>query len=123
MAVASDQNVVSSGAIGVDIQAVTFGGDASCATACTTATNPCTICDRVGSRITSITPLGSGGYTFNGLSKLKYICSGSGRTGASTSVPLTQITNSAGSFVRARTGDNVAGVDAYQVNAICIGIP
>jgi hypothetical protein len=80
-AVASDQNVRSIGAVGVDIQSVYFGSGANCQSACTTGT--CNICTQVGTKITSVTwASATGNYNVNGIDGTKYICNGNAYDGA-----------------------------------------
>ena len=120
-AVASDQNVRSVGSTGVDIQSVYFGGNATCSTACTTS--PCTICNSVGGKITSVTRLSLGTYLINGIDGTKYNCSGTGvtniyaghaqlRASSSSSYALMQIGNAAGS-----------PTDSNYNSVTCLGIP
>jgi hypothetical protein len=73
-AVASDQNVRSIGAVGVDVQSVYFGGAAGCTTNCTTG--DCFVCTRVGTKITTVSWGALGVYHLNGIDGTKYNCTG-----------------------------------------------
>ena len=79
-AVSSDANVRSIGAVGVDIQSVYFGSGANCGSQC--ATGSCTICNSVGTKVTSVTWQSTGTYRINGIDGTKYNCTGTGVGGA-----------------------------------------
>jgi hypothetical protein len=117
-AVASDQNVRSIGAVGVDMQSVYFAG-AAIGTACTT--NPCTIHRQVGSKITSVTRNGGGEYRLNGIDGTKYQCTGTAynNAGANRVPMLFDSTGSTSSYATVSS----QGVDTSYNSIICIGIP
>ena len=115
-AVASDQNVRSIGSIGVDIQSVYFGGNADCSSDCTAS--PCTICNKVGGKITSVTRLSAGQYYLNGIDGTKYNCSGTAHT-SPTRKPLLHQWESSSSTTARITSDTDVGF----ASVTCIGIP
>lgn len=120
-AVASDQNVRSIGAVGVDIQSVSFGSGTNCGTSC--STSPCTICNQVGTKITSVSRTGAGIYRVNGIDGLKYSCTGSGITNGY--IGLAHIrNNSSSSYAEIQSG-NMSGsnADSAHNSLICIGVP
>jgi hypothetical protein len=121
-AVASDQNVRSIGAVGVDVQSVYFGSGANCATACSTGN--CAICKQVGSKITSVAFVSTGIYTVNGVDGLtKYSCSGSAFAGGNYGVINHDVVNSTSTTVRLNTGNGPSTVNAGYAHLTCIGIP
>jgi hypothetical protein len=114
-AVASDQNIRSIGAVGVDMQSVYFAG-AVASTVC--STSPCTIYNSIGSKITSVTRVQTGGYQLNGIDGLKYNCTGNGfnssrRTGLHDRLAST----TSYAYI---SFDNI---DTAYNSIICIGIP
>lgn len=116
MAVASDQNVRSIGSTGVDIQSVFFGLGADCSTVCTTGT--CNICNKVGTKITSVTWNSTGIYLLNGIDGLKYNCSGSANTGSVLSAFSHARQVSTVSYAAMETSANIRNGSIQ-----CIGIP
>jgi len=113
--------VKSQGSNGVDIQSVFFGSGANCASFCTTS--PCTICNQVGSKITSVSRTSIGLYRVNGIDGLKYNCTGSGTTNAYIGIAHLKA-GSTSSYAEINTG-NAAGASTDSANnsLICIGIP
>lgn len=118
-AVASDQNVRSIGAIGVDIQSVYFAQGA----ACTTGT--CTSNNLVGSKITSVTWTSTGCYRLNGIDGTKYNCSPSASaTGNSFSMGAHFRASSASTYATVCFGSGVStNVDVLNASVTCTGIP
>jgi hypothetical protein len=121
-AVASDQSVRSIGSINVDIQSVYFGSGANCSTACTSS--PCTVCSRVGTKITDVTRSGTGDYKLNGIDGTKYVCT----TGNAYNVGVRPGVHSLGSSTSTyaqlyyyTTGTTLLDVGFASVT--CIGIP
>lgn len=123
MAVASDQNVRATGSTGVDIQSVYFGGNATCSTACAGASGTCTICNRVGTKITSVSAGGgAGAYLINGIDGTKYNCSGTGLGTAYT--PIIHFRSSSStSYAPVQAANGGTGIDVGNANVTCIGIP
>lgn len=117
LAVASDQNVRSIGSTGVDIQSVYFGSSADCSTACTTGT--CTICNQVGSKITSVTWSSLGSYLLNGIDGKKYNCSGTGYT--TTNIPIIH-QKPVSTTTYALIQNNPNANSSYN-SVLCMGIP
>lgn len=125
MAVASDQNVRSIGSTNVDIQSVYFGSGADCATTFTSGS--ATICNRVGTKITSVQYISTGTIQVNGLDGTKYNCIGSG-AGPSGAAPYTSWLHnrpaSSSSFVYMNKGSVAGTLADGSYNLIqCIGIP
>jgi hypothetical protein len=119
-AVASDANIRSIGATGVDIQSVLFGSGANCDTACSTGT--CSICTQIGSKITSVTFNATGQYKLNGIDGTKYNCTGSG--GGANFVPAQHSkSSSTSSYAFINTGSGASNVNAATVSVMCIGVP
>lgn len=108
----------SEGSGGVDIQSVYFGSGADCSSVCSTGT--CTICRKLGNKITSVFKSGTTGvYFINGLDKAVYICSGSGTTlSAPFSAAIgTNLSGSTSSYILT-TG---SGQDVLNASVTCIG--
>jgi hypothetical protein len=118
-AVASDQNVRSIGAVGVDIQSVLFGSGANCSTACTTGN--CTICSQIGSKITSVSFVSSGNYNINGIDGTKYVCTATGSISISpfTIGGIHEKATSTSLLTRVSYGGN----NAANASVTCIGVP
>ncbi len=116
-AVASDQNVRTVGAIGVDMQTIQFGSGSNCTAPCTTGT--CTICFQVGTKITSVThDAGVGRYRINGLDGLtKYRCMGSAANQAYDAV-ISRADQSTTSYAYLAANEDLA----YAM-MICVGTP
>lgn len=117
-AVASDQNVRSIGAIGVDIQSVFFGSGAGCTSVCSTGT--CTICGQVGGKITSVQYSSPGIYLVNGIDSTKYICSGTGHT-TTASVALSHARTAGTPSIQAVI--EASGTNVRNATFTCIGVP
>lgn len=115
--------VASQGASGkVDIQSVYFGSGTNCATACSSGN--CTICKRVGTKITSVSWVVNGNYNLNGIDgATKYLCSGTGYT--DTFAPIFDaIVDSSTTYARVviRNTANSNTNGAYM-SVTCVGIP
>lgn len=119
-AVASDQNVRSIGAVGVDIQSVYFGSGANCAGVCSSGT--CLVCNQVGSKITSVTFDSTGNYRLNGIDGLKYNCTGQG-VGTSYTVARHSRTSSTSSYAYISFGSGGGVINSGDNSVTCIGIP
>jgi hypothetical protein len=117
-AVASDQNVRSIGAVGVDMQSVYFAGS-TLSTAC--STSPCVIYRQVGSKITSVSRVAIGQYNLNGIDGTKYQCTGTAYSNAGTNRVAMLFDSSASSSTQATISSQ--GVDTSYNSIICIGIP
>ena len=121
--VASDANVRSIGAVGVDIQSVTFGSGINCTSNCTTGT--CTICKRTGAKITSVVWNSTGGYYVNGIDALnKYSCSVNGRSAGVGGLSGWQedlYSTSSAAFLQFMNGTTAYNVATGVVT--CIGVP
>ena len=117
-AVASDQNIRSIGAVGVDMQSVYFAGSAL-STAC--STSPCVIYRQVGSKITSVSRVAIGQYNLNGIDGTKYQCTGTAYSNAGTNRVAMLFDSSASSSTQATISSQ--GVDTSYNSIICIGIP
>ena len=117
-AVASDQNIRSIGAVGVDMQSVYFAGSAL-GTAC--STSPCVIYRQVGSKITSVSRVAIGQYNLNGIDGTKYQCTGTAYSNAGTNRVAMLFDSSASSSTQATISSQ--GVDTSYNSIICIGIP
>jgi hypothetical protein len=113
-AVASDQNVRSIGAVGVDIQSVYFGQ----ATACTSGN--CTINSQVGSKITTVSWQSAGEYRLNGIDGTKYICTASA---GSPFVINHDRANSTTTYARILARNAGALGNVSDIAVTCIGIP
>lgn len=121
-AVASDQNVRSIGSTGMDIQSVYFGGSADCSVVCSTGN--CTICNQVGSKITSISWVAGGTYNINGIDGTKYNCQGTGtNTGVSYLGAFQNRAASTSSFARLQYGSGANAANTGHASVTCIGIP
>lgn len=123
-AVASDQNVRSIGSVGVDIQSVYFGGNADCSATCTSGN--CTICNRVGTKITSVTWFSAGAYRLNGIDGTKYNCSGTGYSNTSFWQSMAHDRPvSTSSYAHMSTGSTSSStpVNTGYNSVTCIGIP
>lgn len=124
MAVASDQNVRSIGSTNVDIQSVYFGSGANCASACTTGT--CTICNQVGSKITTVSFVSTGLYNVNGIDGTKYNCVSTGAidpTGAAIAMAHNR-SSSTSTYARiAATTSGAVLANVLQTSVNCMGIP
>jgi hypothetical protein len=118
-AVSSDLNVTSIGAVGADVQRVYFGASADCSTACTTGT--CIICDQVGTKITSVSWVGTGQYNVNGVDGTKYACNGTAYTAAYLAITHWRDLSTA-SFARV-VGGNPTSTNSARATVTCIGIP
>jgi hypothetical protein len=117
--------VTSVGAVSPDIQSVYFGAGADCTSFCTAGT--CTICNRVGTKITSIAWAATGGYELNGIDGTKYNCTGGGY--GSSAKPTVVLQNRALS-TSTRTRVNFHGVttadsleNSSYASVTCIGVP
>jgi hypothetical protein len=119
-AVASDANIKTTGATGVDIQQVYFGSGANCSSQCTTGT--CSICWQVGTKITSVTWSATGTYRLNGIDGLKYNCIGSGVGGAYASF-VHDKAGSTTSFANMFSGQGGGISNSGFNNIMCIGVP
>jgi hypothetical protein len=123
-AVASDQNVRSIGAVGVDMQQVFVGSGANCTSACTTGN--CTICRNVGSKITSVSFVSTGQYNLNGIDGTKYSCIGNAsEPGVTYTTMFQDVPLSTSTFVRIQNAkpSNGTTVNGGSMNIFCIGIP
>lgn len=116
MAVASDQNVRSTGSTSVDTQSVYFGSGADCETACSTGS--CAICHRTGTRITSVTYVAAGIYALNGLDGTKWNCLGTANNGSAYVAVTHPRQSSTSSYVLLETQGNIR-----RASIQCIGIP
>jgi len=123
LAVASDQNVRSIGSTGMDIQSVYFGSGATCDSACTTGN--CTICNQVGSKITSVSFVSTGTYNINGIDGTKYNCiSNSNQPNAGGLATAVHIRSSSTStYARLTYYNGGTAVNSYQSVVTCLGIP
>lgn len=120
-AVASDQNVRSIGSTNVDIQSVYFGGGANCSTVCSSGN--CTICNQVGSKITSVSFVSTGAYNLNGIDGTKYNCVANSIQSGVAYVPAAHDrVSSSSTFARILTGGASAVNTGYN-SVTCIGIP
>jgi hypothetical protein len=112
--------VTSQGSNVADIQSVYFGSGANCATVC--STSPCTICQQVGAKITSVTRTATGVYLLNGLDAQKYVCSGSATTTAGNGIPLFA-DKASGSSLNIYSRVTTVATDASYAAVTCVGIP
>lgn len=119
-AVASDQNVRSIGAVGVDIQSISYGGNSTCSSVC--SASPCTTCNPVGSKVTSMTRIGLGQYNLNGVDGTKYNCQVNGYGGTTYTAPFHDRGASSSSLARITSANATTVVDSYGT-ITCIGIP
>lgn len=111
------------GSNGADIQSVYFGSSADCSTACTTGN--CTVCNQVGSKITSVSFAFTGQYNLNGIDGTKYNCTFNAVIpGSGPAIPFVDRVSSTSSFARVRATNNLlAATNTANNSAICIGIP
>lgn len=113
--------VSSQGTKNADIQSVYFGGNATCATACTTGN--CTICNQVGSKITTVSFVSTGQYNINGIDGTKYNCVGGGvNPGVSYLHIIPSRSNSTSSYSRVLAGTG-SGANVAEGVVHCIGKP
>jgi hypothetical protein len=118
-AVASDANIRSIGATGVDIQSVYFGSGATCTSVCT---GTCTICNQVGSKITSVVWAATGNYRLNGIDGKKYNCSANG---AATPylAGYQDRASSTTTYAQVAFGTSTTSTDVANAQVTCIGVP
>lgn len=117
-AAASDQNIRSIGAVGVDVQSVYFGNNAACTTGTCVSITP------VGSKITSVTWASLGCYNINGIDGTKYNCHSNGSSPAfSFQIGVHFKSSSTSTFAKFCYGINSANADAANASVTCIGVP
>jgi hypothetical protein len=119
-AVASDQNVRSIGSVGVDIQSISYGGNSTCSSVCNAS--PCTVCNPIGSKVTSMTRIGLGQYNLNGVDGIKYNCQINGYGGTTYTAPFHDKGASSSSLARITSANATTVVDSYGT-ITCTGIP
>ena len=104
-----------------DIQEVYFGSGTDCSSACTTGT--CSICTRMGGKITSIVHTGTTGrYDLNGIDGKKYICSGSA-TDNGYSICVHSKAQSTSTSARIICGYGATADNVANGSIKCAGIP
>lgn len=116
--------VTSQGSTTADIQSVYFGSSADCSTACTTGN--CTICNQVGTKITSVSWASAAGqYNINGIDGTKYNCTGQGIVpSVSQSVAVHLRASSTSTYARINTYNSTASTANSAYNSVtCTGIP
>jgi len=122
-AVASDQNVRSIGAVGVDIQSVYFGSGANCLNPCNTV-GSCSICTRVGTKITSVDAVNTTGfYRLQGIDGAKYICNGQGLGSSSSGVITHELGSSTSTYAGIQAWNAGSGAAQGRASVTCIGVP
>lgn len=112
--------VYSSGATGVDIQSFRFGSGATCNAECSST---CTICNQIGTKLTSVTRQSTGVYRFNGIDGTKYNCNGTGIAGADLGIFFHEINNSTSSYVQATITNSGGSLGNAYMMVNCVGIP
>jgi hypothetical protein len=108
---------------GAEIQAVHFGSGVNCGSMCTTGT--CTICNQTGTRITSVTNHGSGGYRLNGLDNSKWTCTGTAYNSSSGFILIQQDRTAVPNvtYVPVNVGTSGSFLNAANASVVCMGIP
>jgi hypothetical protein len=117
-------NAICSGETGgCDVQMVVFGTSTGCLSPCTTGT--CTICQQVGTKITSVTFSTTGSYMLNGLDQTKWACSASGHSNTTGQfyVGWTSPTNGSSTAVNVQFGIGTSPVNTGGITATCVGKP
>lgn len=117
LAVASDANIKSIGSVGVDVQSLNFGSGAVCGTTCTTGS--CSLCNKIGSKITAVNWIGVGIYQPVGIDLNKYNCTGAGTSSGGILLPLAY--DRTVNYLYARSGSTATDINTASL--ICIGIP
>jgi hypothetical protein len=110
------------GSNGVDIQSVYFGGGASCSSQCNTV-GLCTICNRVGTKITTIEAMNTtGSYRANGVDGTKYNCSGTGVGVQGAPIQHDRVASTS-TYAQLQAWAGGTGQAIAYANITCIGIP
>lgn len=109
----------------VDIQSVYFGGGVDCATVCNSGT--CTICNKVGTKITSVTWVSTGTYRLNGIDGTKYNCTGQGYGFTTVNIGIIPVLHgrpgSTTSYATLSPGQGTTNYNSFYNSVTCVANP